>query len=57
MILFLCHTTLLNFYMLLCEKNALKQNTVHSSIAYDVQILLYNVLKHISMLMLRRFRN
>jgi hypothetical protein len=44
MILVFCHTTLLNFnfYMLLLESNALKQKTVHSSMAFCVHGLLYN---------------
>jgi hypothetical protein len=38
-----------NFYMLLCGKNALKQKTVHSPIAYYVHVLLllFNALKQI----------
>jgi hypothetical protein len=43
-----CYTTLLNFnfYTLLCGNNALKQKTVHSSMAYYVHVLLYNAAKH-----------
>jgi hypothetical protein len=41
MILIFCCTTLLNFnfYLMLSEKNALKQNTLHSSTAYYVHLL------------------
>jgi hypothetical protein len=31
--------------MLLCGYNALKQKTVHSSMAYYVHVLLYNAVK------------
>jgi hypothetical protein len=47
MILIFCYITLLsfNFYMLLYGNNALKQKTVHSSMAYYVHVLLYKAAK------------
>jgi hypothetical protein len=47
MILIFCCTALLkfNFYMLLCGNNALKQKTVHPSVAYYVNVLLYDAAK------------
>jgi hypothetical protein len=46
MTLIFCYTTLLNFnFYMLCGNNALKQKTVHSSMAYYVHVLLYNAAK------------
>jgi NADH:ubiquinone oxidoreductase subunit 3 (subunit A) len=44
--------------MLLCGNNALKQKTVHSSMAYYIQVILYNVSEtDVYLLKIRNFRN
>jgi hypothetical protein len=36
-----------NFYMLVCANNTLKQEIVHYSMAYYVQVRLYKAAKHV----------
>jgi hypothetical protein len=46
-----------NIYMTLGGNSAVKQKTVHSSMAYYVHALLYNATKHVYMLLPHSFHN